>query len=268
MVTTPTPVVSRENGLVVFPIRTELQRLGRSRADSDAWVILTLRDYHPLHVDFLRDALIAWPRTGGGKVCFSVYCVTEPGQQLGAGAHWPEVKPVIWRHQGLIEYGLRCAAREAGFAEAVVSVAASASDDLDWDALFVDSETNATRDLVAEEPGIGDDTLRVYPVRTALSRFAFLGADCVVFVDPPRSPMPAGALTEIEERAVRFVEQLRPERRQTVCFSFDGRTLQSEVREGRNEGVENLKIILPLFMCDRVSMERMGFASWVSTVLD
>jgi hypothetical protein len=267
-VATPTAVVSRKKGLVVVPLRTELQRLGTSRADSDAWVILTMKDYHPLDVDFLRDTLTTWPRTGEGKVCFSVYCVTEPGQQLGAGTHWPEVNPAIWRHQGLIEYGLRCVAREARFAEAVISVAASASDDFDWDAMFVDLEENATGDLLAEESAIGDDPLRVYPVRTAVSRFMHVGAQCVVFVDPPRRPMPAGALAEIEDRAVRCLEQLPPEHRRIACFSFDGLALQNEVREGKKEGFENLQIILRLFMSEHVWRDRMRLASWVSAALD
>jgi hypothetical protein len=264
---TPTAVVLRESGFIVAPITTELHRLGRSRADAEVWVVLRLRDSCPLNVDLLRDTLTSWPRAGVGKVYFHVTCVTEPGQEPSVGIDWSEMKPVIWRHEMLIQYGLRGAAREAGFGEAVVSVCGSGPDELDWDAVCADFEAHAASDLVAEESGVGDDLVQVYPVRTSLSRSSFLNANCVVYVKPPPIPMTADALAEIEERAIRYVEQLRPERRQGVCFSFEDRVPVSPEDEEQKQWLKNANSLLQRFTQDPVWKERMRFASWASVVL-
>jgi hypothetical protein len=262
----PTAVVSREGGFVVAAITTELQRLGRSRAGADVWVVLRLRDSGPLNVDSVRDALTAFPRAGAGKVYFSVTCVTEPGQELSTGTDWSDMQPVIWRHEDLIQYALRGAAREAGFGEAVVSVCGGGSDELDWDAVCADFDAHTASDLVAEEPGLGDDLVKAYPVRTSLSRFHFLGADCVVYFETPRTPMSADALAAIEERVVRYVEQLPLERRQVVCFSYDGPAPSSEDAE-RKEWLKYANDLLPMFTRDEVWKGRLRFASQASTFL-
>lgn len=71
-----------------------------------------------------------------------------------------------------------------------------------------------------DEPATGNDQVKVYPVRTALSR-QLTRADCVVDIRAAVIAKGDGLTPEIRDSIRRFVSRLKLPRKETVLFRID-----------------------------------------------
>jgi RNA polymerase sigma factor (sigma-70 family) len=208
----PAPPADRAVGknCFVFPIRTELQRAllpwdGDKRTTKAVVVIDGMSLVRPdgsvdsTALDFaaLRKALKPYAGKGHG-VFLQAYFLTGTSQEAAAFLCW-----------ALEGFG-----RETGFDTPRAMQTWFNGQTFDWKA-----ETEAARktDPEGDEPGTGDAVVKVYPVRTALSRQR-VKADCVVDILVPLEGDGDGLKPGVREAIVRYVGQLNLTQKGSVRF--------------------------------------------------
>lgn len=119
----------------------------------------------------------------------------------------------------LLKFAIHGWAMEMGYME---RVPIHVIGDSDWNAAT--KLTNDSRGLFEEdesEDAVGDDVVRAYPVRTALSRLQFSEANCVVSFRQPFRKDSTGTLDEKARDRIRdLVDSLKLKERHRIQFSI------------------------------------------------
>jgi len=206
---------------IVMPITTELQR-SQQGANARAYVIVDgdwfKRDRVTLNAAALNlrgmhEQLKPYADPDKGKVHFHIWGtmgeshLVQRGGAVGiqegrpGDAEQPNyVSDVLW--YALWGFGRHA----AGFHEATAMPIwldlsfhpGQTSEDL-WKKLLADQKKGLTEDSGRDEAGIGSNKFKVYPVRTALSRFMYMNADCVLQFQPGAGEIQANDLKAIEQ---------------------------------------------------------------------
>lgn len=103
----------------------------------------------------------------------------------------------------------------------------------DWQSLVADITRPPSDEDIQAESGVGDDQVKVYPVRTPLSRYLYGDAyDCVIHIIPPIHEADAGILLTMQ----RSLAQLKLEKKDRACLLYHWkRGHESEADEFRDE---------------------------------
>jgi RNA polymerase sigma factor (sigma-70 family) len=225
---TPTPqakVVVGDN-YFVFPVTTELQR--RSAGKSTKALVFVdglsiIRQDGTLDskgLDFrkLRDALKAYDRKGGiiFYACFANPAFRDGDQPTDA------IRILCWALEGF--------GRQEGFAQATGYVSYSIPHDWKEKVAAARKAASASKEeSEAEEPASGNKLVKVYPVRTPVSR-ELTSADCVVDILQPSDKWENGDLSqEIREAIHTYVTRLELPRKDRVHFQIHGNGPRDEV---------------------------------------
>jgi hypothetical protein len=198
---------------LLFPVRTQLQR--------ELYFNRHVRYYLLVHGDSLIDA--------DGKVDsdrldferlnddLGPVRVILPGQTISASLILGEEPRPPEPAARLVNMAIMGWAREAGFDRHVPTTIGG---DSVWKAAVrLAGDARGLYEEKEDEDSIGDDTVRVYPVRTALSRLISAEADCVVSFPQPYGEDATGELDEkSKERVKELVESLKLEKRSRVQF--------------------------------------------------
>jgi len=86
----------------------------------------------------------------------------------------------------------------------------------DWPAIVAD--LTAPAEAIEHESPVGDEVVRVYPVRTALSRLFYKDADAVVRILPPLNTLKLADVNGIHQRVQRYVRDANLKRRNLIQF--------------------------------------------------
>jgi len=246
-----TAQVNRDGKYIIAPLTTELQRLGTVRDKADVWVLISLRDDGPVNLKALEHSLAGWAKGGASRAYVWVNCLCdgEPETAMANSGDWGAVRPVMLRHGPMICCAIRYVVREAGLAQAVVRICGNMGSESDWQVTATDFETNAGADLLAEESSVGDHRIRVFPVRTALSRFCHFGADYVIQIVPPLEEIFLEDAEEMIEAAKQYLFVLRAEAKAHVSFCWpsspESEAMPSELDS--EESRQRIKQILTMF---------------------
>ncbi len=185
---------------LLMPVTTDLQRLELgpgttvyAAVDGAALVQDGKFDPTVLSGESFRQELAALAAKYPGSVKFHLYYTSVQSQQ--------DVEK-------LIDAGLRRLGRQAGFAKAQIARTFSGSswrwqEQLDWLAA-ADGELPD-----GEEPVQQDDSVRVYPVRSRLTRWLTGNASAVVFVRQPFDGRGSGLSDKARDSTSRFLGQLQ-----------------------------------------------------------
>ncbi|MHC4401410.1 MAG: M56 family metallopeptidase, partial [Planctomycetota bacterium] len=103
----------------------------------------------------------------------------------------------------------------------------------DWQSLVADLAKPPSEEAIQAESGVGDDQVKVYPVRTPLSRYLYgHDFDCVIHIIPPIHEAGAGILLTMQ----RSLAQLKLKKKDWVLFLWHGRGGRAaEVNQLREE---------------------------------
>jgi RNA polymerase sigma factor (sigma-70 family) len=221
------PKIVIGDNYLVFPVTTELQRFmhggrtgarvfvdGPSIVRSDGTLDAKALDFRKL-----REALKPYDRKG--DVIFMA-CYGNPA--FPDGNESTDASNVLrWALEGF--------ARQEGFASAK-GYDLRHNDRYDWKAQVVSASKVASAskdDVDVEEPSSGNKLVKVFPVRTAISR-ELTGADCVVEILPPSDKWENGELSqEIQDAIQLYVDKLKLPRKGNIHFQIYGRTPENEV---------------------------------------
>jgi hypothetical protein len=167
------PSVRRGVDYLVFPVKTELQRLLVHRQDAKVFVALNgtgLRSEDDVDETVLKAIRADLGRIAskGDAVQFSIFFGKS------SGGFNPRAMREALRNLAL-DLGLEALAREVEWRNDVVT----------WKDRLATIEEGLPDMPGAEEAGIGDSAAKTYPVRTRLSRYLTQGADCVVDILKP-----------------------------------------------------------------------------------
>jgi hypothetical protein len=168
---------------------------GRSLLREDAMV-----DPKAIDFDGLRKALK--PRaTKDGVVCFHMFL---PGTSNGQGENL-----LTWTFEGF--------SRHAGFGRAFVT--STYDGGFHWQETLASVAKRMGGKPDADEPSSGDEAVKVYPVRTVLSRFLCGNADCVVRINVAFDAQSDGSLDAKVDKAIRaYVGKLMLAQKDKVLF--------------------------------------------------
>ncbi|MHC4402445.1 MAG: hypothetical protein ACYTG0_22500 [Planctomycetota bacterium] len=121
---------------------------------------------------------------------------------------------------------LRDVTKRAGFPDAYVSIRRAGPDWRHpnyWRSLVAELATPPSEEAVKAESGVGDDQVKLYPVRTPLARFLFGDeVDCVIHIIPPIEEARAHVLDTMQ----RCLSQLKLQEKHCVKFLFTGKNLK------------------------------------------
>jgi hypothetical protein len=206
----PSAATADESNFLVLPVTTDLQRSAwGGDANVCAYVLVNgqglLQDndtvrWKALDFDALRNALAPLRKGKDSAVIFHVF---REGEQSDAG------RLLLWALEG---FGRRSARyRDARVLENIVT-------GFNWERLIATmNEKSGGQD--GDEPLTGDGAVTVSPVRTVLSRYLYLGADCVVTLAAPFTDKSDGRLTSEVEKAIhRAVSDLKLPAKNQVLF--------------------------------------------------
>jgi hypothetical protein len=198
---------------LIFPVRTKLQQEvffeksqryyllvhGDSLIDSDEKLDPALLNFDDLSNDIGRVLILQKGDTISAQLLFA----KEPPRAADR----------------LVNMAILGWARERGFDRHVPSTVIG---DREWKTAV--RLTGDARGLFAEkesEDPIGDEDVRVYPVRTALSRLQCYGSECVVVFPRPYGKDATGALDDkVKARAKGLVDSLKLKERKQVMFGI------------------------------------------------
>jgi hypothetical protein len=183
------PTVTIEAALrddfLVLPIRTELQRArGSKYAKAKAVVVINAvkaikgedesLDAKALKLSKIWEA--AKPLAAGepGNLIFWVRTGKYVRRSFDDGT---------WPASSILMEALANIGRRIGFQDAEVELFFLEKTD-DWERTVTDHAPRPEEEKI-EEPGVGDQHVKLYPVRTRLSRMLYFGADCVVDTAAP-----------------------------------------------------------------------------------
>lgn len=183
---------------LVFPVSTDLQRTllgrpGESLRDAKAYVLINgtavmsgdgMIDAKALDLAAIREQLATLVDREKGVVCFNV-CYNLPSRD---------------REEEFLRLILQGFGRNSGFRDTKVSNSYM-SEAFNWDKeIAAVNEKSTAPD--ADETAIENDVVRVYPVRTTLSRYLTSNADCVVEI---LQPVGAAGLTPAMREAIQQI---------------------------------------------------------------
>jgi hypothetical protein len=215
---------------VVVPVTTELQRV-RGGSNTRAYVIVNgewfrrnrvTLDAKALNVDGLREQLQPYADPEKATVYFYIRCIWKASHMVYEGGVFgvkeglpsEPATPDYVTH--VLRYALIGLGKEAGFRNVIAQVYYHHVDDGQsdgWDVLAAEVEKDAAADAGRDESGIGDQKFKVYPVRTALSRFMYANADCVLHV------LGGGGIGPKEAPAIEeSVAKLKLKNKRKICF--------------------------------------------------
>ena len=212
---------------IIQPVTTELQRLGtqsstrwgydRSTAKLRVFVngAALARDDGTLDtaavfscVRRLGDVLGTWANRGQGSVCFEVLWNGSPGETS-----------YLHYYDDILSLALEGLAQRAGFLPSHARIKFHGKP-WDWDSIVADIAKNAEKNIKADESGVGDELVKVYPVRTAISRHDWPGVDCVIHVRLPAHKMTAEMAEKIRSLMPGYVDELDLEKKVRVYLMW------------------------------------------------
>ena len=222
---------------IVVPVQTDLQRLAIGRHDAIEYVLIDGDSYAHEHftpADLQFDKLARELRSLSNKKGALYFHIrrTHAGRifhhNLPGG-----VQALSTTQDGeatsadhvtqLLTYALKGLGHELGFTATIAQSSTHLIDEEspEWEDIYRDLRQEKGNNT--EEP-VGNDTVRVYPVRTALSRLIFNDADCVLRIVPPLSEITAIQTQGISSRLPDYLIRLDLKRRTrlTVISSSDG----------------------------------------------
>ncbi|MHC4401840.1 MAG: hypothetical protein ACYTG0_19380 [Planctomycetota bacterium] len=181
--------------------------LGYDRKSAKVWVFVNgttlTRDDGTLDSEVLEKCLArlsrllaSWPNSQQGSVYFSVLCRTPTTMEA----------PRFDIAHRIISYCLEGVAQRAGFLTSYADVRSLPSPP-DWESLVSDFTSSADEDREADESALGDELVKVYPVRTATSRYEWRGADCVIHIVTPIHTYTAEIVEKVRQSMRRYVWQ-------------------------------------------------------------
>jgi hypothetical protein len=195
LVAAPSPARADESNFLVLPITTDLQRSTMGyRPGARAYVLINgkglIEDSDTVRwkaLDFaaLRKALQPLKE---GKDAVVIFHIFHDASESDA------TRLLRW---ALIGFG-----REAGFRDALAVTTIAGG--FDWEKRLAAINERLKGGPDGDEPAIGDDAVKVNPVRTALSRHLFDNADCVVTITEPFDEHSDGKLQPEVEKAIRL----------------------------------------------------------------
>jgi hypothetical protein len=207
---------------VVYPVKTPLQRrlMGWSPEDAasarayvgvdgmavvnDAGVI----DENALELDDIRKALAPYADSQSGVVFLNVNYNSYPARNRNA--------------EQLLVWGLEGFGRHAGFKTARSYFTYYNDRKFDWTKKITSAKEKVADRADEDEEPLGDDLLKVYPVRTAFSAF-LTSADCVVDVLVPPAEDGEQALTPtIRKGIAKYVGEAKLRGRERIAFGVKG----------------------------------------------
>lgn len=174
---------------LVLPIRTDLQRAtGKKYEKAKVFVLINgmkaikgedeALDAKALKLSKIWEAAKPFSTGEPGNVVFRVWCPLCV-RRSGDDGTWPATSILM---DALEQFG-----RDIGFQEVEVEVLL-----LEPDYKYTDNWEQAVRDFAdrpgeeqLDEPAVGDQQVKLYPVRTRLSRLLYYDVDCVVYFVPP-----------------------------------------------------------------------------------
>jgi hypothetical protein len=228
-VTVASEVQQNDVNFVVLPIRTELQRklLGGSNSlkayfELDGTAFLGKDGdelMQAIDPNALRRALVAVK--GSDKEAHVVFTTMIESAN----------KP----HSALEPLGkaLRRIATEAGFGVARMTFTYAGK--YDWQARVAASKAIGSVEDTADEGGVGDDLVKVYPVRTKVTRF-IADVDCEVFFLKPLDSNDRPLISsELRDRVKKAVAELTLRSKKKVSFNISLSYKTPEARERNYE---------------------------------
>jgi hypothetical protein len=117
----------------------------------------------------------------------------------------------------------------------------------DWQSLFADLATPPSEEAMEAESGVGDDQVKLYQVRTPLSRYLYGNdTDCVIHILRPVDEVDAGIVLTMQ----RCVAQLNLQKKRRVNFRFHWKSAAVA-----NQAIEE-------FCGEHVWKDLLGFKTW------
>jgi hypothetical protein len=213
---------------LVFPVRTDLQRvlftLGRG-ADAKAAVFIngngiltnSMVDAKALDLDGLKEELKPYSDSKG-----TVWINLRYGSRYDSNAG------------RVLALALDAFGRRAGFRDSVVTQSAY----VNWDETIAAVNQKAGPD--ADEPPVGNDLVKVYPVRTILSRYLTGNADCVVDILVPLNQMGSDVFNPaIRDAVLQYVPKASTTQQEKIAFRVrNGSSSQTVVERFRDEDAQ------------------------------
>jgi hypothetical protein len=128
-----------------------------------------------------------------------------------------EEAPGWGRGADLLGWALDGFGHRQGFSKSLVVAVQRGG--FDWSATIEAVNQKTAGDADAEEPATGNAAVRVYPVRTILSRSLFGNVDCVVDLETPFDEHADGTLQPAVEKALkRYVADLELKEEKKILF--------------------------------------------------
>lgn len=213
---------TNSRNFAVFPIKTALQRrklgiMDDERPKPAVYVIINglsvvndagMIDETALNMDALRKSLTPDADGQSGFVQFNTIYNLIPSRNHSRNQNATE----------LVRWGLEGFGKDIGFKSARSSMTFVNDGSFDWDKeIALANEENAAQADESEDP-IGDDRVRVYPVRTALSRL-LTHTDCVVeFMSPPNEDGETLLSQSVRDAIQKYVDRANLRRKNSISF--------------------------------------------------
>lgn len=164
---------------LVLPVRTDLQRArGSKYAKAKAVVLINAikvikgedesLDAKALKLSKIWKATQPFAADKSGNLVFWVRTGKYLRRSFDDGT---------WPASSILMEALGNVGRRIGFQDAGVDMFFDKMDD--WERTVADLAPRPEEDKI-DEPGVGDEHVKLYPVRTRLSRMLYFGADCVI----------------------------------------------------------------------------------------
>lgn len=210
----------RDNFLVL-PIRTDLQRATGSKYDKAKVLVLVnaakvikgedeALDAKALRLQRIWEAIEPFTEGEPGNVVFRVWCGWYVRRSNDDGT-WPASSILI---PALQQFG-----RDVGFQDVAVNLYFLPPGNKyvgHWERAVADFAARPGEDDV-EEAAVGDQQIKLYPVRSPLSRLLYGGADCVVHIVPPIDEVDVAAAIETMKISL---PQLDLKKKDKVVFHY------------------------------------------------
>ena len=206
---------------LVLPIRTELQRVtGRNFDKAKVLVLINgvkvikgedeALDAKALKLSKIWKAIEPFAKGEPSDVVFRVWCGWYVSRSLDDGT---------WRASSILKNALEGFGRGMGFQDAWVDVrflSPRFEYKDNWKGAVADFAPRPGENKV-DEPAVGDQQVKLYPVHTRFSRLLYHNADCVVHFIPPIDEMDVASAFETMKRCL---PQLGLKKRDRVVFLY------------------------------------------------
>jgi hypothetical protein len=206
------PVFPDGGNHLVLPVTTDLQRTllgkhGEPLRDARAYVLVNgeavmstdgMINSKALDLPALRQQLAPFADANKGIVYFKVYYSPEP--------------PPSGRNEEFLLWALYGFAVHSGFRDA--RVGNSYLPRFNWETLIARVNEAVAGESDGDESPIGNELVKVYPVRTILGRYLTSSADCVVDVLKPYTK--DGLAPETLESIKQFVAKMQVKKRRVI----------------------------------------------------